>query len=65
MLLQMALLHSFLCLSSSPLYYMFLIHSLINEYLGYFHALAFEDSVAINRGIHVSFQIEGWIYAQE
>ena len=40
----------------------------VNEYLGCFHALAVTNSVAMNTGVHVSFQISFhlfWIYAQE
>ena len=36
---------------------MYFIHSSVNGYLGGYHVLAVVDSVAVNTGIHVSFQI--------
>ena len=38
------------------MYYIF-IHSSVNRYLGCFHVLAIVNGVAINSGVHVSFQI--------
>ena len=59
MLLQVALLHSFLWLSSIPLYiysHIFLIHSSVDGHLGCFHVLAIVNSAAVNIGAHVFFQ---------
>lgn len=39
------------------MYYIFFIHSLLNEHLGCFCILTIENSVAVNAGVHVSFQI--------
>ena len=60
MLLQMALFHSFLWLSSIPLYmyihHIFFIHSSVNGHLGCFCVLAVVNSAAMNIVVHVSFQ---------
>ena len=59
MLLQMALFHSFLWLSSIPLYIFttssLSIHPFINVHLGFFYVLAIVNSAAIYIGVHVSF----------
>ena len=38
------------------MYHTFFIHSSINRHLGYVHVLAIVNSVAMNIGVHVSFQ---------
>ena len=66
MLLQMALFHSFLWLSSIPLcdvcvcvcvcvYHIFFIYSSVDGHLVCFHVLAIVNSAAMNIGVHVSF----------
>ena len=57
MLLQMALFHSFLWLSSIPLYTCLTssLHSSVYGRLACFHVLAIVDSAAMNIGVHVSF----------
>ena len=39
------------------MYHVFLIHSSVDGYLGYFHVLAIVNSAAVNIGVHVSFWI--------
>jgi len=65
MLLQMALFHSFLWLSSIPLgfpiaymYHIFFIYSFVNEHLGCFHVLAIvvlTTGVAVTTGVYIPF----------
>ena len=54
MLLQMALFHSFLRLTSISLYDI-LIQSSVHGHSAYFHVLAIVNSAAMNIGVHVSF----------
>ena len=37
--------------------YIFFIHSSVNGHLGYFHAFAIVNSVAMKTGVHVYFRI--------
>ena len=37
--------------------HIFLIHSSVDGYLGFFRVLTIVDSVAVNVGVHVYFQI--------
>ena len=62
MLLQMAILHSFLMTEQYSIIFMchtFFIHSSVD---GHFHVLAMVNSVAINIGVHVFFQIRVFIF---
>ena len=60
MLLHVASFHSFLRLSSSPVYryHIFFIHSPVDGHLGCFHVFAIASSAAVNTGGHVSFQTD-------
>ena len=62
MLLHIALFHSFLWLSNSPLYTCTTssLSNPVDGHLGYLHVLAIANSAAMNTGVHVSFQIMGF-----
>ena len=54
----MALFHSFLCVSNSPLcMYHICIHPSIKGHLGCFCVLATMNSAPVNTGVHASLQI--------
>ena len=55
MLLKMALFHSFIRLSSIPLYIFFILSS-VDRHLGCFYVLAIVNSAAMNTGVHISFE---------
>ena len=60
MLLKMALFHSFLCLSSIPVYMFntsYLSIHLFDGHMGCFHVLAIVNNVAMKIRAHVSFWI--------
>ena len=73
MLLQMALFHSFLGVSTIPLcvcvcvcvcvYRIFFICSSVDRHLGCFYVLAVVNSAAMNIGVHVSFLIRVFIFS--
>ena len=75
MLLQMALFHSFLWLSSISLcvcvcvcvhvYCIFFIHSSVYRHLGCFRILAVVDNAALNIGVHVCFQISAFFSSEK
>ena len=52
-MLNIVLFHSFLHLSSIPLYSIFLIYSFVNGHLGHFHVLAIVTNAAINKGGYI------------
>ena len=60
----------FLWLNNIPLYiyiyicYIIFIHSFVNGYLGCFQVLAIVNSVALNTGVHASFQIIVFIFSR-
>ena len=74
MLLQMALFHSLLYLSNSPLYLCvyththtfttssLFIHLSVNGHLDCFDVLAIVNNTAMNIGVYVSFQISVFIF---
>ena len=64
MLLQMAIFHSFLWLTSILLYiYIFFIHSSVDGHLGCFNVSAIINSAGMNTGVHVSFQIRVSVFS--
>ena len=74
MLLQTALFHSFLCLSTIPLCvcvyththtpHIFFIHSSVDGNLGCFHVLAMVNSAGMNIGVCVSFRIREFVFSR-
>ena len=44
------------------MYHIFFIHSSVHEPLGFFHILAIVDNAVMNIGVHVSFEIRGFLF---